>query len=138
MDELMGASQEELEEIGGLGPHTAESVVDFFSHERNQRLIEKLRRAGVRLTRLAEEEAREEGRLTGQTFVITGTLPTKSQEVAAEYIEAQGGRVTSSVSRNTSYLLSGERPGGAKVERAKELGVPIIGEDDLRRLVDDG
>ncbi len=136
MDELMGASQEGLEEIEGLGPHTAQSVVDFFSQGRNRRLIEKLRRADVRMTRLAEEEAREEGPLTGQTFVITGTLPTMSQEVAAEYIEAQGGRVTSSVSRNTSYLLSGERPGGAKVERAKELGVPIIGEDDLRRLVD--
>ena len=136
MDELMGASQEGLEEIEGLGPHTAQSVVDFFSQERNRRLIEKLRRADVRMTRLAEEEAREEGPLTGQTFVITGTLPTMSQEVAAKYIESQGGRVTSSVSRNTSYLLSGERPGGAKVERAKELGVPIIGEDDLRRLVD--
>ena len=138
IDELTGASQEGLEEIEGLGPHTAQSVVDFFSQERNRRLVEKLRGAGVHMTRLAEEEARAESRLTGQTFVITGTLPTMSREVAAEYIEAQGGRVTSSVSRNTSYLLSGERPGGAKVERAEELGVPIIGEDDLRRLVDDG
>ena len=138
MDELMGASQEGLEEIEGLGPHTAQSVVHFFSQKRNRRLIEKLRRAGVQLTRLAEEETRAESRLTGQTFVITGALPTMSREVAAEYIEAQGGRVTSSVSRNTSYLLSGERPGGAKVERAKELDVPIIGEEELRRLVDGG
>jgi DNA ligase (NAD+) len=138
IDELMEASQEELEEIGGLGPHTAQSIVDFFSQEGNRRLIEKLRRAGVHMTRLAEEEAREEGSLSGQTFVITGTLPTMSREAAAGLIEAHGGRVISSVSGNTDYLLVGEKPGGTKLMRAKELDVPIIGEDDLRGLVDDG
>jgi DNA ligase (NAD+) len=135
LDELMAASEEQLEGIGGLGPHTARSIVDFFSQERNQRLIEKLRRAGVRLSRRAEEGAPQRGPLTGRTFVITGTLPTMSREAAAEYIESQGGRVTSSVSGSTDYLLVGERPGGTKVRRAEELGVASISEAELRELV---
>jgi len=136
IDELMGASQGRLEEIEGLGPHTAQSVVDFFSQERNRRLVEKLRRAGVHMTRLAEEEAEQEGPLSGLTFVITGTLPTMSREAAAELIEAQGGRVTSSISGNTNYLLVGEKPGGTKVRRAEELGVQPLSEEELLRRVE--
>jgi DNA ligase (NAD+) len=135
LEELMAASEEELQAIEGLGPHTARSIVDFFSQERNRRLIEKLKVAGVRTTRLAEEEGREEGPLTGSTFVITGTLPTMSREAATEWIESQGGRVVSSVSGNTSYLLTGDRPGSAKVRRAEGLGVASITEDELRELV---
>jgi DNA ligase (NAD+) len=137
LDELMDASAEELEAIKGLGPHIAQSIVDFFAQERNRDLIEKLRRAGVRMTRRPEEAAPEEGPLSGKTFVITGTLPTMSREAATEFIVGHGGRVTSSVSRNTSYLLAGEAPGGAKISRAQELGVPTIDEQDLNRLVQD-
>ena len=136
LDELMGADEERLEAIGGLGPHTAGNVVDFFSQERNRRLVEKLRRAGVGMSRLAEEEAPPEGLLSGLTFVITGTLPSMSREAAAELIESHGGLVTSSVSRNTSYLLVGQQPGETKVKRAAELGVRSMGEEELLRLVE--
>jgi DNA ligase (NAD+) len=135
LEELIAASEEDLQGIEGLGPHTARSIVEFFSQERNRRLIGKLREAGVRMTRLAEEEERQEGPLTGLTFVITGTLPTLSRDAAAEWIESHGGRVASSVSGNTSYLLVGDRPGGAKVRRAEELGVESISEEELRDLV---
>ncbi|MCJ7620134.1 MAG: NAD-dependent DNA ligase LigA, partial [Anaerolineae bacterium] len=138
LDELMGANGERLEAIGGLGPHTAGSVVDFFSQERNRRLVEKLRRAGVGMSRLAEEEGPPEGPLSGLTFVITGTLPSMSREAAAELIESHGGRVTSSVSRNTSYLLVGQQPGETKVKRATELGVRSMSEEELLRLVGRG
>ncbi|HEM61830.1 MAG TPA: NAD-dependent DNA ligase LigA, partial [Chloroflexi bacterium] len=135
IDELMEAGQERLEAIEGLGPHTAGNIVDFFSQESNRRLIEKLRQGGVNMERWPEEAAAEEGPLTGLTFVITGTLPTMSREAATEYIEARGGRVTSSVSGNTSYLLVGESPGGTKVRRAEELEVPSMGEEELRLMV---
>ncbi len=138
LGDLMAASQERLEGIEGLGPHTATSIVGFFAQVRNRNLIEKLRHAGVRMTRLPEEAAPQEGPLSGLTFVITGTLPTMSREAAAEFIEAHGGRVTSSVSRNTNYLLAGESPGGTKLNRALELGVPTIDEQELRRLAAGG
>jgi len=136
LDELMAATGEGLEAIEGLGPHTAKNIVDFFAQERNRQLVQKLRRAGVRMTRLPEEAAPQEGPLTGLTFVITGTLPTMSRDKATEFIEAHGGRVTSSVSRNTSYLLVGEGPGGARLNRARQLGVDTIDEQELRRLVE--
>jgi len=136
LDELMAASGEDLEAIEGLGPHTAKSIVGFFSQERTRRLVEKLRRAGVRMRRLPEEAGPQQGPLSGLTFVITGTLPTMSRGGVAEFIEARGGRVTSSISRNTDYLLLGERPGGAKVRRAGELGVPSMSEEELHGLVE--
>jgi DNA ligase (NAD+) len=138
LDDLMGAAEGSLEAIGGLGPHTAGNVVDFFSQERNQRLVEKLRRAGVGMSRQAEEEAAPEGPLSGKTFVITGTLPSMSREAATELIESHGGHVTSSVSRNTSYLLIGQQPGETKVKRAAELGVQQMSEEVLLRLIGAG
>jgi DNA ligase (NAD+) len=135
LDELMAASQAELEAIEGLGPHTAGSIVRYFSQERNRKLVEKLRKAGVRMTRLPEEAEIEEGPLSGLTFVITGTLPTMSRDEATKFIEEHGGKVTSSVSRNTDYLLVGENPGGTKYSRAQELGIPMIDEDGLKRMV---
>ncbi len=135
LDELMAAGEEELQEIAGLGPRTARNIVQFFSQERNRRLIEKLRQAGVRTTRRDEEGGRQEGPLTGSTFVITGTLSTMSREDATEWIESLGGRVVSSVSGNTDHLLVGEQPGSSKVRRAEELGVPSITEEELLELV---
>lgn len=138
LEDLMGASQEELEGIAGLGPHTARSIVDFFAQERNRGLVAKLRRAGVRMTRLAEEVGPPEGSLTGLTFVITGTLPSMSRDGATEFIETHGGRVTSGVSRNTNYLVLGADPGASKLKRAEELGVERIGEERLRQMAEDG
>jgi len=135
LDELMAASEERLMSIPGLGPETAHSIVRYFSDKRNRQVIEKLRRAGVNMKRLPEEVAAVEGPLSGLTFVITGTLPTMSREEATRFIEEHGGKVTGSVSRNTDYLLAGADPGGTKYSRAQELGIPMIDEEGLRRII---
>ncbi len=135
LDELMAATQEELEAIEGLGPHTAGSIVEWFGRERHRNLIEKLRRAGVRMEE--REEVREEIPLTlaGLTFVITGALPSMSRAEAKALIERHGGRVTGSVSGRTNYLLVGEAPGGTKYNKARELGVSMIGEGELLGMI---
>lgn len=135
IDELMAATQEELEAIEGLGPHTAGSIVEWFGRERHRALIEKLRRAGVRMeeARKRKEEVVEEiaQPLAGLTFVITGSLPSMSRDEATALIERHGGSVTGSVSGRTNYLLVGESPGGTKYSKGRELGVPTIGEAEL-------
>ena len=136
LDDLMAASQDELEDIEGLGPHTAGSIVRYLSQKRNRKLIKKLRKVKVRMERLPEEAEAVRGPLEGLTFVITGTLPTMSREEASRFIEEQGGRVTGSVSRNTDYLLVGADPGGSKYDRAQELGIPVIDETELKRMVE--
>ena len=134
IEALAQASQEELEQIEGVGPRIAQAVVQWFQRPRHREIIEKLRRAGVRLT---AERPVEEGPkpLEGLTFVITGTLSRPRGEIAA-LIEQHGGRVTGSVSRRTSYLIVGESPGGTKYRRAQELGVPMIGEAELMAMLE--
>jgi len=137
LDELVAASQAELEAVEGLGPHTAGSIGGYFSQKRNRKLIEKLRKAEVRMTRLAEEAEAVRGPLEGLIFVITGTLSTMSREEASRFIEEHGGKVTGSVTRNTSYLLVGEGPGASKFNRAEELGIPMVDEDGLRQMAEE-
>ncbi len=127
------ASAEELQGIPGLGPIIAANIVTFFGNERNQRLLAKLQRAGVKMEQEAAPHA-PAGVLTGKTFVITGTLPTWTRDEAVEAIEANGGKVTSAVSRKTDYLLLGENP-GSKYEKARELGIPIVSEEQLREMI---
>ena len=110
----------------------AQSIAAWFADPYHRSVLEKLRRAGVNMQAEAREKAGSQ--LDGLTFVLTGTLPTLSREEATELIEAHGGKVISSVSKKTSYLLMGESP-GSKAEKAAKLGVPIIGEDDLKRLI---
>lgn len=135
IDELMAATQEELEAIEGLGPHIAGNIVGWFSRERHRELIEKLRRAGVRLAEDRRERPLEELPLAGLTFVITGTLPTMSRDAATDLIREHGGKVTGSVSSKTDYLLVGEAPGGSKFRKAQQLGVPMIDEGELLRTL---
>jgi DNA ligase (NAD+) len=137
IDELMAATQEELEAIEGLGPHTAGGIVEWFGRERHRTLIEKLRRAGVRMEEERKEKVEEEmpQTLAGLTFVITGTLPSMSRDQVTMLIERHGGRVTGSVSGRTDYLLVGEAPGGTKYNKARELGVPMIGEAELMEMI---
>jgi DNA ligase (NAD+) len=137
IDELMAATQEELEAIEGLGSNTAGSIVEWFGRERHWALIEKLRRAGVRMEQ--REKVKEEipQTLAGLTFVITGTLPSLSRDEATALIERHGGKVTGSVSSNTDYLLVGEAPGGTKYNKARELGVPMIEEEELLRMTEE-
>lgn len=137
LDELAQASQEQLEQIEGIGPQTAVSVVDWFASARNQQLLEKFRRAGLTFAR--EKTAVDPERpqpLAGLTFVITGTLPSMSRDEAKAKIEAHGGKVTGSVSKNTDYLLAGEKA-GSKLTKAESLGVPILNEPALLAMLVD-
>lgn len=132
LEAVMNASQEELEAIPGLGPHTASQLTTFFGNEHNRRLIEKLREGGVDLT--PEEKTLASEKLDGFTFVLTGTLPTMTRQEATELIEQNGGRVTGSVSGKTDYVLAGSDP-GSKLAKAQKLGVKVIDEDGLKALL---
>ncbi|MGB9553078.1 MAG: NAD-dependent DNA ligase LigA [bacterium] len=133
IDELFRATEEELQTIPGIGPSTAESIVVFFRQPETKALIEKLRRAGVRL---AEEKIKEEGikPLAGKTFVFTGTLSHFKREEAEELVRKLGGEATSSVSKRTSFVVVGENP-GSKLDKAKELNVKTIGEEEFLKLL---
>jgi len=137
LDLLAAASKDELQTVEGVGPNIAAGIVDWFSRERNRKVLEKLRQAGVwpKGTEGAAGAQRgaPSGPLSGMTFVVTGTLPTLSRDGVKEYIESHGGKVTDSVSRNTSYLVLGEAP-GSKYQKAQALGVKVIGEEELRKL----
>ena len=135
LDVLARASAADLQTVEGIGPNIAEGIVDWFSRERNQLVLRKLKAAGMWPVVKQEDMGKKgEGPLGGMTFVVTGTLPTLSREGAKELIESRGGKVTDSVSKNTSYLLLGENP-GSKLEKARSLGVDVIGEAELRKLV---
>ncbi len=133
MDALAQATVEELDAVEGIGETLAQSIAAWFADPYHQSVLEKLRQAGV--TMQAEAKALAGNQLEGLTFVLTGTLPTLTREGASELIEAHGGKVISSVSKKTSYVLMGDSP-GSKAEKAAKLGVAIISEDDLRRLLD--
>jgi DNA ligase (NAD+) len=132
MDALMAASAEELTRVNEVGPKVAEGVLEFFAEERNRALVERLREAGLTFT--AEKKVTSE-LLAGLTFVLTGTLPTLTRELAKEKIEAAGGRVSGSVSKKTSYVVAGEEA-GSKLDKARELGVQILDEAGLLGLLE--
>jgi DNA ligase (NAD+) len=133
IDALAEASVDELDAVPTVGPAITQSVRAYFDDEDNRRIIEKLRRAGVRL---AEERAtREEGPLRGLTFVITGTLSTMTREDAESKIRELGGSAGSSVTRKTDYVVVGETP-GSKAERAQELGTKTLTEEEFLALLD--
>ncbi len=130
---LSKVSADELQLIEGLGPNIAEAIVDWFSQSANQKVLKKLKAAGVWPEMQKAESGKRQGALTGFTFVVTGTLPTLSRDGVKEFIEENGGKVTDSVSKKTSYLVLGENP-GSKAEKAQALGVKIINEAELRKL----
>ena len=136
LDALAAASEQEIEAIHGMGPHTARSIARWFAAEHNQQLVEKLRAAGLRIAeeRAAEAQPAATALLVGKTFVLTGTLPTLSRSEAKALIEAHGGKVVGSVSGNTDYLLCGDKP-GSKLSKAQELGISVIDEDKLQRMI---
>ena len=133
LDALMAASADDILNVRGIGSTIANGVVAYFSDPSGKRLIEKLRRNGVNFTEPRAVVAG--GPLSGKTLVITGTLPTLSRAKATATIEAAGGRVTGSVSKSTDFLVAGEEA-GSKLEKAKSLGVVVIDEDKLLRLID--
>jgi len=135
IEDLSTATFDDLMEIEGIGPNIAQAVVDWFSSPTNREVLINLHNAGVRPesgTQMSQTESAQV--FSGQTFVITGTFPDFSRQQAKEFIEHHGGRVTGSVSKKTSYLVLGENP-GSKYVKAEELGIPILDEEGLRKLV---
>jgi DNA ligase (NAD+) len=131
LDALANAKQEELTEVPEVGPKVAASIVEFFSEAANRRLLEKLRKAGLAFKEKRKVAASR--KLAGKTFVFTGALSRPREEFQAEVIE-HGGKVSSSVSKNTDYVVVGENP-GSKYEKAKALGVTILNEEGFRKLL---
>lgn len=136
LDAIMNARQEEFEQIPGIGPVVAASIVDFFARPENRALIEKLRAAGVQMDGGAQRE-RQSDALAGKTFVLTGTLPSLTREQASELIVSHGGKVTDSVSRKTSYVVAGANA-GSKLAKAQQLGIPVLDEAGLLALIGEG
>ena len=130
MDRLMSASPQEIAEIRGTGDVIADAVAHYFADASSRALVDKLRRHG--LTMDEPRQAQADGALKGKTVVITGTLPSLSRSDATALVEGAGGRVTSAVSKATSFVVVGA-DAGSKLEKAKELGVETIDEDELRR-----
>jgi len=130
MKAIAKASADEIGKIRGIGPAIAEAVVGFFADPQNQKLAKRLEELGLNLEEPTTAESK--GPLAGQTFVITGTLPSLSRARAAELIEAAGGHVTDSVSKKTTAVVVGA-DAGSKLEKAKALGIPVIDEAELLR-----
>lgn len=131
--ELQNASFEDLRSIYEVGPKIAESIVRFFKERRNVEILNRLRKAGVRLAATASE-VKAKGTLAGKTFVLTGTLPSMTREDAKTLIEDRGGKVSSSVSAKTDYVIVGEEP-GSKYKKAQALRIKILDEEEFKKLV---
>jgi len=133
--ELQRASREELAKIYEIGDVVAASIVEWFENERNQQLVERLIKAGVRTSTHRPPRERVAQVFEGKQFVLTGTLPGMKRDAAREFIEARGGKVIASVSKKTDYVVAGEDP-GSKLLRAQELGVAVIDEAALLSLAE--
>ena len=131
MEALSTASVEELQDVNEVGPRIAESIVEFFSNAANRKLVERLGEAGLTFKGKKKERGTK---LAGKTFVLTGTLPTLTRDEAKKMIEDAGGKVTGSVSKKTDYVVAGT-DAGSKLDKAKELGVAVIGEEEMEKLV---
>lgn len=131
IDQIITASSDDLLLIDGFGETMASSVLEFFSQPYNQMLIERFRQSGVNMVQLSTKTGNS---LDGLTFVVTGTLPTMSRVEAGELITANGGKVSTSVSKKTDYLLAGEQA-GSKLDKANSLGVKVISQDELQDLI---
>jgi DNA ligase (NAD+) len=136
IDDLMKASEERLAQINGIGPVLAESIFKFLQSTDGRKVIEDLRSVGVKLTEEISPGVTLPGTtpLSGKTFVVTGTLKKYSREEIEELIKKQGGKVTSSVSKKTDYVVAGENP-GSKLEKASKLGVKILSEQEFEKML---
>ena len=131
LDAIMDATAEQLEEVNEVGPRIAASIVEFFADEHNRKLVGDLRKAGLTFTGQKKEKGTK---LAGKTFVLTGTLTRHTRDEAKKMIEDAGGRVSGSVSKKTDYVVAGE-DAGSKLDKAKELGVAVIGEEEMECLL---
>jgi DNA ligase (NAD+) len=131
MEGLESAGVDELQDVNEVGPRIAESIVEFFSIAANRKLVERLREAGLTLTGQKKQRGTK---LAGTTFVLTGTLAHFTRDEAKKMIEDEGGKVTGSVSKKTDYVVAGA-DAGSKLDKAKELGVKVIDEEEMDRLL---
>jgi DNA ligase (NAD+) len=134
LDALMQADEQTLLEVGDVGPVVAASIAHFFAEPHNREVIEQLRAAKVTWAEGKPRPPRVAGPFAGKTFVLTGTLPSLTRDAARAMIEAAGGKVSGSVSKKTDFVLAGAEA-GSKLERAQELGVRVIDEDEFNRLL---
>jgi len=132
LDEIARADEETLQQAEEVGPRVSHSIRQFFHEPRNRELVERLRKAGLTFEHAVRKKA--SGKLEGKVFVLTGTLPNLAREEAKERIEAAGGKVTGSVSKKTNYVVAGADP-GSKLDKAKSLGIPVIGEEELLEML---
>jgi DNA ligase (NAD+) len=133
IDKLVSATQEEIQEAEGIGPGRAEGIAEWFSDEENLKLVQELRNLGLRFE-VGDELKPIKGPLSGQTYVITGTLESFTRDEAAKALEAKGAKISNSVSKKTAGLVVGEDP-GSKLKKAQDAGVAILDEKALKRLV---
>jgi DNA ligase (NAD+) len=133
LDALMAANADDLQRVPDVGPVVAASIARFFAEPHNVEVIEQLRAAGVHWTE-GEPAAAVNSPIAGKTFVLTGTLPTLTREAAKDKIEALGGKVAGSVSKKTHFVVAGEEA-GSKLDKAREIGVPVLDEAGLRALL---
>ena len=131
MEALESAGVEDLQNVNEVGPRIAESIVEFFSIAANRKLVKRLHDAGLTLTGQKKQRGTK---LAGKTFVLTGTLAHFTRDEAKRMIEDAGGKVTGSVSKKTDYVVAGA-DAGSKLEKAKELGVVVIGEKELAEVL---
>ncbi len=136
IDRLMAMNAEELASIPEIGPKIAESIVGYFTAEGNREIIERLREAGVQLCLSEAELANRTDKLAGKKIVISGVFTKHSREEYKAMIEQNGGKNVSSISSATSYVFAGENMGPAKLEKARKLGIPIIGEDEFLAMLE--
>jgi DNA ligase (NAD+) len=134
VDRLIVASQEELEDVEGIGPERAEAIAEWFSDEQNRQLVAELRALGLRFE-IGEELRPKEGPLTGSTYVVTGTLENFTRDEAHAALEALGAKVTGSVSSKTTGVIVGEEPGNSKLTKAQKAGVPLLTEQEFVDLL---
>ena len=134
IEALKAASIEELQEVDDVGPRVAEAITDFFREPKNLELVEQLVKAGLQFSQQRREKTSDH--LAGMTFVLTGTLPNMSRDAAKQLIEQAGGKVVSSVSKKTGYVVAGEAA-GSKLAKAEKLGVAVIGEEKLVEMLQD-
>ena len=131
MEAVMNAGEEDILEIAGLGLTVAQSIRSYFGVEKNTELVAKLKNDGINMDFVSEAVS---DIFNGKTFVLTGSLESYTRGEATQLIESMGGKVTSSVSKNTSYVLAGEDP-GSKFDKAQKLGVKIINEQEFSEMM---
>src|SRR5262249_55085669 len=132
MDRLLEASREDFESIDEVGSIIAASIHQFFQSSANRRLIEELRKIGLNM-KSSRKPASKDLTLASKTFVVTGTMERRSRQELEAFIKKHGGRATSSVSKNTDYVVAGADP-GSKLDKARDLEIPVISEEELEKM----